>query len=61
MSYGTGRLQSSEGKGGVGLTGRYDDPDDPTELTVFPPDSEAVTTEWLTVDPAAAVPLPEMR
>lgn len=44
------------------LTCRYDDVDDPAELTVFPAtaDDERPTT-WLTVDVEHAVPLETVR
>jgi hypothetical protein len=35
----------------------FDDPSNPTEVTVYSPGSENVTTEWLTVDRSTAVPL----
>lgn len=45
-----------------GLTCRYDDEDDPTELTVFEGyDLGATTTEWLTVSVDDAVSLENVR
>lgn len=43
------------------LEGRYDDPDDPSELTVFTPGRRRFATEWLTADRSAVVPLDRMR
>lgn len=44
------------------LTCRYDDLDDPAELTVFPADEdEARTTAWLTVEVGHAVALESVR
>ena len=44
------------------LVWRFDDPGDPSEVTVFPSDGgDDVTTTWLTVDTRHAVPLPEVR
>lgn len=40
---------------------RFDDPADPSELTVFAPGERRVATEWLTVDRATAVPLDWIR
>ena len=41
---------------------RFDNPADPEELTVFPSRGDAdVTTEWVTVDTADAVPVREIR
>jgi hypothetical protein len=34
-----------------------DDPVDPGEMTLTPTDPADPTTEWLSVDPAAAIPL----
>jgi hypothetical protein len=39
----------------------YDDPSNPSELTIFSPEPPAMATEWLTVDRAAAVRLDRMR
>jgi hypothetical protein len=39
----------------------YDDAVDPTELTIFAPEEEKLTTEWVTADRSAAVPLEEIR
>lgn len=38
----------------------YDDPSNPATLTIFSPESENLTTEWVTVDRASAVPLDRM-
>ncbi|MFC6724996.1 hypothetical protein ACFQE1_11570 [Halobium palmae] len=38
-----------------------DDETDPSELTVFAPATDALTTEWLTVDRTDAVPLDRVR
>ena len=43
------------------LTFRYDDVEDPVELTVFPEPSADRTTAWLTVDVDHAVPLDCLR
>jgi hypothetical protein len=43
-----------------GLSCRYDDEDDPTEVTVFP-GAAASTTEWLTADVESAVDLEDVR
>jgi hypothetical protein len=42
------------------LQAAYDDPEDPAELTLFPPDSDCRETCWLTVDVEAAVDLATM-
>lgn len=39
----------------------FDDPSDPSELTVFSPETPRMATEWLTVDRASAVRLDRMR
>lgn len=39
----------------------YDDAADPTELTVFAPENQRLTTEWVTANVSAAVPLEETR
>lgn len=39
----------------------YDDPADPTELTVYAPETERLATEWVTVDRSAAVSLERVR
>ncbi|EMA03835.1 hypothetical protein SAMN05443574_102347 [Haloarcula vallismortis] len=39
----------------------YDDPEDPSELTIFPSDSHQSVTEWVTADRSAAVSLEELR
>lgn len=45
-----------------GLTCRYDDEDDPEEVTVFEGrDVGDTTTEWLTVSVDVAVPLEDVR
>lgn len=38
----------------------FDDPDDPEEVTIFAPDSEAVTTNWLSIDIRYAVSLDDV-
>lgn len=43
-----------------GLSCRYDDEDDPAEVTVFPGE-EPSTTEWLTADVESAVDLEDVR
>ncbi len=45
------------------LTCLFDDPDDPSEVTLIPVGSspERYLTEWVTADMAAAVSLDEMR
>jgi len=45
------------------LTHLYDDPDDPSEVTVVPAGSEPerYLTEWVTADAATVVSLAEMR
>jgi hypothetical protein len=41
---------------------RFDDPDDPTEVTVFSGQDDAdIMTEWITVDATDALPVPETR
>ena len=41
---------------------RFDDREDPGEVTVFPGDEDGdVTTEWITVDAGDAVPVREIR
>lgn len=39
----------------------YDDPDDPSELTIFVPETPARTTAWITVDEPSAVSLERHR
>ncbi len=39
----------------------YDDAADPAELTVFTPENQRLTTEWVTTDVSTAVPLEEVR
>lgn len=44
------------------LTFRYDDPANPTEVTVFPAaEDDDRTTAWLTIDAAHAVPFEAVR
>ncbi|NHX35879.1 MULTISPECIES: DUF7511 domain-containing protein [Halolamina] len=43
-----------------GLSCRYDDDDDPSEVTLFPGE-EMSTTEWVTADLDSAVSLDEIR
>lgn len=41
---------------------RFDDPADPTELTIYPvTDFEDITTTWLTIDAEHAVDLEDLR
>lgn len=39
----------------------YDDAADPAELTVFAPENQRLTTEWVTADVSTAVPLEDVR
>ncbi|WP_435070160.1 DUF7511 domain-containing protein [Haloplanus sp. C73] len=39
----------------------YDDPTNPSELTVFAPETRRLATEWVTVDQSTAVCLDEIR
>lgn len=39
----------------------YDDPEDPSELTIFPSGRQQSVTEWVTADRSAAVSLDELR
>ena len=39
----------------------YDDPENPSELTIFPSDLQQSVTEWVTADRSAAVSLDELR
>jgi len=39
----------------------YDDPEDPSELTIFPSDRHQSVTEWVTADRSAVVSLAELR
>ncbi|MFB6192562.1 MAG: hypothetical protein ABEI11_04485 [Haloarculaceae archaeon] len=39
----------------------YDDAQNPSELTIFPPDEARAVTEWITVDQSVAVSLEEVR
>jgi len=39
----------------------YDDPEDPSELTIFPSNLQESVTEWVTADRSAAVSLDELR
>jgi hypothetical protein len=38
-----------------------DDPSDPSELTVFAPETDSLATEWLTVDWETACDLDRLR
>lgn len=40
---------------------RYDDPEDPSELTIFAPESQKLTTEWITADRSTAVALDQFQ
>lgn len=42
------------------LEAAYDDPDDPTELTLYPPEADCRQTCWLTIDADYAVDLATM-
>jgi hypothetical protein len=44
----------------IELVGIYDDPDRPTEFTVFSPGPERFLTEWVSVEPDAVVSLYRM-
>lgn len=46
---------------GPSLECLYDDPVDPSELTVFSPRDDRLATEWMTVDLATAIPIDRMR
>lgn len=46
-----------DGFSGFELCCLYDDPLDPSELTIFVPEPSARTTAWITVDKATAVSL----
>ncbi|AJF25545.1 MULTISPECIES: hypothetical protein [unclassified Haloarcula] len=39
----------------------YDDPENPSELTIFPSDRQQSVTEWVTADRSATVSLDELR
>ncbi|EMA34225.1 DUF7511 domain-containing protein [Haloarcula japonica] len=39
----------------------YDDPEDPSELTIFPSDRQQSVTEWVTADRSATVSLEKLR
>lgn len=47
----------------VELVGLYDDPEQPTEYTVYPADAddETLSSHWLSVDAGSTVDLEEMR
>lgn len=38
----------------------YDDPDDPTSVTVYAPNADDVCTTWITIDVHHAVPLEDV-
>lgn len=38
-----------------------DDEDDPTELTIFSPNEDDITTHWITVDYDTAIPIKAVR
>lgn len=40
---------------------RYDDLENPSELTIFPSDRQQSVTEWVTADRSATVSLHELR
>jgi hypothetical protein len=54
-------VSSADASPAIELECRYDDPDDPSELTVFSPELPNRATEWLTVDRATAIPLDRFR
>lgn len=39
----------------------YDDPLDPSELTIYAPDGQRFATEWVTADQSAAIPIDQIR
>mgnify|MGYP000474713802 CR=1 FL=1 len=39
----------------------FDDPSDPSELTIFSPEGENLATEWVTADRSAAWSLERIR
>jgi hypothetical protein len=39
----------------------FDDPENPSEVTITTPDTEQSVTEWVTVDRSTAVPLEEVQ
>ncbi|MFU1781007.1 hypothetical protein ACM16X_06485 [Haloarcula japonica] len=39
----------------------YDDPENPSELTIFPSDRQQSVTEWVTADRSATVSLEKLR
>lgn len=43
------------------LSHRFDDPDDPSEVTVFSDSDEGSTTRWLSIGTGYALPLEEIR
>jgi hypothetical protein len=43
------------------LSHRFDDPNDPSEITVFPDAEEGSTSQWLSIDTGYALPLEEIR
>lgn len=43
------------------LAAADDDPEEPADLTVYPPEAEAGRTRWLTVDVSHVVSLDEAR
>lgn len=40
---------------------QYDDPIDPSELTIFAPDAPIRTTAWISADDSTAIPLDRCR
>lgn len=46
---------------GFDLACLFDDPDDPSEVTIFDPAEETTTTRWITADRETAVMVTEMR
>jgi hypothetical protein len=45
----------------TGLAARYDDPENPTELTLYDPDTDSQLTEWLSADTRTVRSLAAMR
>lgn len=40
---------------------QYDDPMNPSELTIFAPDASTRTTTWISADDSTAIPLDRCR
>jgi len=43
------------------LSHRFDDPEDPTEMTVFPESMGESTTQWLSIETGYVLPVEEIR